>query len=210
MTALIWDLDGTLLDSYKIIVPCVLETLRESGVEVQRDGVYRRLIATSVKSFFTEVGTERGLGPERLWARYQELSTARDGEVTLMPGAAEALRALQLLGVRNFVYTHKGPTAAPVLDRLGIGRYFDYILTAGAGLPRKPAPDGIEWIVRRFDLDKRRTFYIGDRRIDVQCAENSGIRCVLYLPETSVGAPTGREWRVARDLREIPDMIFPE
>ena len=210
MTALIWDLDGTLLDSYKIIVPSTLKTLREAGVEAEETETYRYLIANSVKTLLENTGRERGLDGDELWRRYQEISTARDGEVALMDGAAEALRELRALGVRNFVYTHKGPTGVSVLERLGIGAYFEYVLTAGAGLPRKPAPDGIEWIVRRFNLDKRRTFYIGDRRIDVECAENSGVRCILYLPESSVGAPTGREWRVVRDLRQIPDIIKSE
>ncbi len=210
MTALIWDLDGTLLDSYKIIVLSTLETLREAGVEAKEAETYRYLIANSVKDLLERTGRERGLDGDKLWRRYQELSTARDGEVTLMDGAAEALFKLSALGVRNFVYTHKGRTGAKVLERLGIGEYFEYVLSAEAGLPRKPAPDGIEWIVRRFGLDKRRTFYIGDRRIDVECAENSGVRCILYLPESSVGAPTGREWRVVRDLRQIPDIIKSE
>lgn len=207
MTALIWDLDGTLLDSYKIIVPSTVETLGEYGVFMDAGEVHKYLIENSVKALFTKTAAERGLDAEELWRRYQVISTARDGEVTLTPGARETLEALSKLDTASFVYTHKGETARAVLDRLGIGKYFKFVLTAAMGLPRKPAPDGINWLIERFSLDRCRTFYIGDRRIDVECAESSGVGCVLYLPEGGVGRATGRETHVVRRLFDVVEVV---
>ncbi len=200
MTAFIWDLDGTLLDSYKVILESVLAALREEGVELDPSDTYKKLIAGSVKSFLSEISPE----PDRLWARYRILSTARDDEIALMEGAAETLEALNEMGASNFVYTHKGGTAKAVLGRLGVLRYFADILSAEDGYPRKPAPDGVNALVRRHRLDRRKTFYVGDRPLDMECAGNAGIPGILFLPPGSPAVPAGRETYIVRDLRDIP------
>ncbi len=202
MTALIWDLDGTLLDSYGVILDCVLAALREEGVVCDPSETYRRLIAGSVKEFLGGFAAA-GQDPNRLWKRYRELSTARDGEVKLTAGAKEALEALSGMGFPEFVYTHKGDTAPLVLERLGVLRYFTDVLTAGAGLPRKPAPDGLNALCARHTLDKSHTYYIGDRPIDVRCAVNAGVKSILFLPPASPAVPTGDETHIVADLREI-------
>lgn len=208
MTALIWDLDGTLLDSYRVIVESTRQTLAEAGVSTEYRALHRRLIETSVMAVLRAEAEPRGLDADALWRRYRALSVPRDGEIGLMPGAREALQTLSQMGAHDFVYTHKGDTAGAVLDRLGIGQYFEYILTAEQNLPRKPAPDGINWLADRFGLDKAHTLYVGDRPIDVDCAEAAGVRCILYIPPASPGAPTGREFRVVRELTEIPEVVY--
>ena len=205
MTALIWDLDGTLLDSYGIILNCVLAALREEGIVRDPSETYGQLIAGSVKSFFGNFAAA-GLDPDRLWERYRALSTARDGEVRLMDGAREALEALSGRGIPQFVYTHKGESAPLVLERLGVLRYFADVLTAGAGLPRKPAPDGLNALCARHNLDKSHTYYIGDRPIDVRCAANAGVKSILFRPPASPAVPTGDETYIVADLREISKM----
>ncbi len=205
MTALIWDLDGTLLDSYGVILDSVLATLREEGVIPDPSETYKRLIAGSVKSFLSGFASA-GLDPDGLWRRYRELSTARDDEVKLMDGAREALEALSSMGIPGFVYTHKGDTARQVLERLGVLHYFTDVLSAEAGLPRKPAPDGLNALIDRHKLDKSDTYYIGDRPIDVSCAVNAGVKSILYRPPASPAVPTGAETYIVADLREIPEL----
>ncbi len=207
MTALIWDLDGTLLDSYGVILDSTARALEEAGVRVERGELHRRIIAGSVRSVLREIGEERGLDGWRLWLRVDGLDRARNGEIRLMDGAAETLRTLWEAGVPSWVYTHNSRVSLEVLEKYGVLRYFRGALTSEAGLPRKPAPDGINALTERYRLDKRRTFYIGDRPIDIQCAENAGVGSVLYLPPTSPAVPTGRETYTVRDLREIPALF---
>ena len=202
MTALIWDLDGTVLDSYGVILDCVLATLRQEGVICDPSETYRRLIAGSVKEFLGGFAAA-GLDPDRLWDRYRALSTARDGEIRLTDGARETLEALAGRGFAQFVYTHKGESALTVLESLGVLPCFTDVPTAGAGLPRKPAPDGINALCARHSLDKSHTYYIGDRPIDVRCAVNARVKSVLFLPPGSPAVPTGDETYIVGDLREI-------
>lgn len=207
MTALIWDLDGTLLNSYGIILDSTVTALGEAGVYVERRELHRRLIASSVRSVLREIGEERGLDAGALWRRVDGLDRARSGEVPLMDGAAEALGELTERGFLSFVYTHNSEDTKGVLERHGVLRYFTYVLTAEAGLPRKPAPDGVNWLVERFGLQRSRTFYVGDRPIDVRCAVNAGVGSILFLPPSSPAVPTGREDYIVSDLREIPGLF---
>lgn len=207
MIALIWDLDGTLLDSYGIILDSTLRALGEAGVTVERRELHRRLIASSLRSVLREIGKERGLDPDALGRRVDELDRARSAQVPLMDGAAEALGELSEMGLPGFVYTHNNDSSRDVLRRLGVLHFFTHVLTAEAGLPRKPAPDGINWLVDRFALDRSQTFYVGDRPIDVECAVNSGVRSILYLPPSSPAVPTGREDCIVSDLRDIPGLF---
>lgn len=204
MITLLWDLDGTLLDSYKVILESVLAVLSREGMTPDPAETYKRLIETSVKSFLGEVSEY----PNRLWERYRALNAARDGEIRLMDGAAETLRALTAMGVPNFVFTHKGETARAVLRRLGVLTYITDVLSAGGGIPRKPAPDGIDLLIARHNLDRRQTFYIGDRPIDMECAKNAGVRGILFLPPSSPASPTGWETYTVSTLTEIPEIVY--
>ncbi len=207
MTALIWDLDGTLLDSYPIIVDCALQTLRECGETPERGELHRRLIESSVKDVLTKTALARGLDPDALWEHYQALNTAEDGRVRLMEGAAETLEALSRRGTANFVFTHKGATARAVLEKLGVWRYFADILSAGEGIPRKPAPDGINLLCARHSLDKRKTFYVGDRALDLKCAHSAGVGAIFFLPPSSPASPPDGNYITVRALSEIPEII---
>ena len=207
MTALIWDLDGTLLDSYGLILDGTSRALAEAGVRVDRRELHRRLIAGSVRSVLREIGAERGLDPEALWRRVDSLDTARYGELELTDGAAETLKALWEAGHMNLIYTHNNRASLDVLRRHGVLHCFTDALTSEAGLPRKPAPDGIDRLVELHGLDRRDTFYIGDRPIDMECAGNAGVRGILFLPPASPAVPTGREEHIVGDLREIVKII---
>lgn len=210
MTALIWDLDGTLFDSYGIILDSTLRALGEAGVAAERRELHRRLIASSVRSVLREIGRERGLDPDALWQRVDALDRERNGEVPLMPGAAQALRELEGMGVHSFVYTHNSAASRDVLQRHGVLQYFAYVLTSEAGLPRKPAPDGIEWLLQRFKLDKSQTYYIGDRPIDAQCAQNAGVGFIFFRPPESPAVPTGTERLTVTSLADLPGALRGE
>lgn len=210
MTALIWDLDGTLLNSYGIILDSTLRALAEAGVTVERRELHRRLIASSVRNVLRELGEQYGLNADALWQRVDGLDRERNDEVPLMEGAAETLERLSEMGVRSFVYTHNSEASREVLRRHGVLGYFTYVLTSEAGLPRKPAPDGIEWIVQRYKLDKSQTFYIGDRPIDAACARNAGVGFLLFKPPASPAVPTGTERATVTRLTQVPEFFARE
>ena len=199
----IWDLDGTLLDSYGAIVSSLAEESAAYGLRIAEGDILHAVKQQSVSAYLQDLSRMSGAPVEALRARYREISHAKTDEITLIAGAVETLAALKAQGCRHFVYTHRGKSSFPLLRRLGIEGFFTEIVTSANGFPPKPAGDGITYLLRAYFLSPADTAYVGDRTLDVDCAKNAGVTAVLYLPPDSCVVPTGREDRIIRDLREL-------
>lgn len=204
--AFIWDLDGTLLDSYEEVVSSAYLTLKEYGIEKEESEILDYSIKYSVKDYFKLVEEETGRSCDEMYHRFHEIQDSRYELVKEEPGAIAILSELKARGTRNYVFTHRNKIAFQILERLGMLKYFQEIATLGDGFKRKPDPDGINYLVKKYRLDKNQTFYVGDRSIDMECAKNAGIRRILYCPGTNPEPKTGsEEYRIA-SLAEILDL----
>ena len=201
--AYIWDLDGTLLDSYGVIVSSVLDACRSFGFYVEEEEAHRQVIHHSVTFYLQTVADSQGLPFDALMARYSEISGRRKDDIKVMSHAKEALAALMDQGALHFVYTHRGKTTDAVLERLGLKDGFTEIVTSQYGFARKPDPDAILYLLQKYGLDPKSTYYVGDRTIDLNCAKNAGIRGILFLPEGSPCVPNGAESIIVHELMEI-------
>ena len=206
----IWDLDGTLLDSYEIIVSSLYKTYREFNIELDKDYILKEVITNSVSVFISKMEDKYGISFDKMKEIYSEISCREKAGIKPTRHAKEILEYLNEQGIRNFVFTHRGDSAKEVLSRLGLIDYFEEIITGRDGFPRKPDPSAINYLVEKYDLDREHTFYVGDRTIDIECAENAGIHSIMFLPEYSVAKATGRETHVVKDLLDIKDIIYLE
>ena len=201
--AYIWDLDGTLLDSYGSIVSSLVSVARGCGAEDGREGILKTVKQGSVSGYLRNLAERTGRDYAELYQTYREVSHGRLEEIGLIPGAAETLEALRKAGVRHFVYTHRGKSAVPLLERLGLADFFEETVTYEYGFAPKPSGDGVRYLLEKYALEKTETAYVGDRTLDAECALDAGVRAVLYLPEGTCAAPTGREDLVIRSLEEL-------
>ena len=129
-TAFIWDLDGTLLDSYEAILSGIEETFAQFSIPYDKEKVREFILKFSVQDLLVQVAEERKLDVEVLnQVRAQSLAE-KNAQVVLMPGAREVLAWADQVGIRNFVYTHKGDNAFTILRDLGLESYFTEILTS--------------------------------------------------------------------------------
>ena len=138
--AFIWDLDGTLLDSYEAILDGIAETYAYYSLDFDRKAVHAFILQQSVQSLLEEVAREHGLDAEEM-NRYRASSLReKNAQVHLMQGARDILVWAKEEGIAQFVYTHKGKNAYPILEDLGILSYFQEIVTTDNGFRRKPDP----------------------------------------------------------------------
>ncbi|WP_049510137.1 HAD-IA family hydrolase, partial [Streptococcus pseudopneumoniae] len=105
----------------------------------------------------------------------------KNAQVVLMPGAREILAWADQQGIEQFVYTHKGDNAFTILENLGLAHYFTEILTNQSGFSRKPSPEAAIYLLDKYELDPQQTYYIGDRTLDIEFAQNSGIQSINFL-----------------------------
>ena len=180
-TAFIWDLDGTLLDSYEAILSGIEETYAQFSIPFDKEKVRAFILKYSVQNLLVQVAEERGLDVNRLnQVRAQSLAE-KNAQVILMPGAREVLAWANQQGIKQFVYTHKGENALTILRDLGLDVYFTEILTSQSGFARKPSPEAATYLISKYHLKPDRTFYIGDRTLDIEFAQNSGIQSINFL-----------------------------
>lgn len=202
--AFIWDMDGTLVDSYPAIVPAVVDTLAGFGLSFEEAAIHEEVIRSSVQTMLERIAKEHKLDPAAVKSAFGRLNDSRVEDIRPMPHCAQTLETLQRAGHRSFVYTHRGASCMTILRQTGLASFFSEVVTALDGFPRKPEPDGIFYLLQKYSLDSRQCFYVGDRSLDVEAAERAGIGSILYLDPSSPGEATGRETCVVQDLLEIP------
>ena len=186
-TAFIWDLDGTLLDSYEAILSGIEETFAQFAIPYDKGKVREFILKYSVQDLLVQVAEERKLDVEVLnQVRAQSLAE-KNAQVVLMPGAREMLAWADQAGIQQFVYTHKGDNALTILRDLGLESYFTEILTSQSGFARKPSPEAANYLIDKYQLNPDNTYYIGDRTLDVEFAQNSGIQSLNFLESTYEG-----------------------
>lgn len=205
--AFIWDLDGTLVDSYTCIVPKVKELFAKSGVRYSEDYIKNYVLRYSVGKLLDEAAPLVGKDPVLLKEQFAILNDQGISGIGPMPYATEVLEKLTKKGHYCFIYTHRGDSCQSILKQNGLDPYFTEIVTVQAGFPRKPAPDGILYLLKKYNLSPDHCFYVGDRSIDIESGNNAGIGTILFLPEGNPVVPDGTQSYIIHDLREIEGIV---
>ena len=74
MMAVVWDLDGTLFDSYDVIVESILLTFRENGIDMDWERIHQYAIEFSIKELFSQMAKLHGVSAEDLRRAYSGIS----------------------------------------------------------------------------------------------------------------------------------------
>ena len=174
----IWDLDGTLLDSYEAILAGIQETYEQFDIPFDREEVRNFILRYSVKDLLVRDADQHGLDSEELNRVRATSLKEKNTQIPLMDGAREILAWAAEQDIQNFVYTHKSDNAFQVLEDLGVRHHFTEILTSDSGFARKPSPEALLYLIDKYQLDKATTYYVGDRLLDAETAINAGISSI--------------------------------
>ena len=175
--ALIFDLDGTLIDSKLDLVHSLNATLRE----LKRPELPEEIISSYIGNG-APILVAKSLGPD---APPAELDRALKFFLThyeahkmdntcAYPGVAEALEHLSAMPMA--VLTNKPERiSVRILEALGLAKYFRTIYGGNTFSTKKPDPLGVNTILREFSARPNEGLLIGDSEVDVQTARNAGI-----------------------------------
>lgn len=177
MTTFIWDLDGTLIDSYEVFLEALSESFANFNLPFDRETVYNFIKGQSVNALLKE----QTVPFQEIKEDFTTNSTAKNDEIKLMVGAKAVLDWTQKENIQNFIYTHKGKNAYDLLNQLEISPYFLEIVTSENGFKRKPHPEAINYLLEKYKLKPEETYYIGDRILDIEAAHNSSIQSINFL-----------------------------
>jgi phosphoglycolate phosphatase len=179
----VFDLDGTLVDSRKDLADAVNALLAELGRPSLPEATVGDMVGEGARVLIDRAlaasGVEPALAPAAL-QRFLALYDARLLDHTgPYDGIPELLRALHGR-VRLAVLTNKPAAAAVrILQGLKLAPFFDEVIGGDSPLPRKPDPAALLHLMDRFGAAPNETTLVGDSRIDLETARSAGVRACL-------------------------------
>lgn len=210
---LIFDLDGTLVDSARDVALSVNELLGELGLPpLPLEQIYgyigegvRKLLARSLSpSGRRRHPTEL----DRVQGRYLVIYRRRLLDHTRpYPGVEETLRALGERGLTLAVLTNKPRRESlQILSGLDLAKHFRAVEGGDSFARRKPDPMGVRHLLNGLGAGPAETLFVGDSGVDLQTARNAGIRCCLV--RYGIAATEGLEPDFfVHDLRELVPIV---
>lgn len=183
MKTFIWDLDGTLVDSYKIITHNVYTVFSEY-IDVTKEEIFTKITEQSISRFFIDESKKHDLPLHVLHKKYMAL----DGGVAataypLIEDAKDVVESLMHEGDQHFIYTHRDLFTLDIIQVNQMDKLFVDIITSDNEFKRKPDSDALDYLIQKYKLDKQTTYYVGDRLLDVECGNNAGIQTIYFNPE---------------------------
>jgi phosphoglycolate phosphatase len=215
MNLLIFDLDGTLVDSKVDLVhsvnaarglmnlPPISEELVSSYVGNGAPVLMRRALGPEA----SEADVQRALEYFMGYYREHMLDNTR-----LYPGVKDALDRLHKAGSNLAVLTNKPVRISrELVNRIGLGDHFFQVYGGNSFEQKKPDPIGVEALLRESGIARERAVMVGDSGVDIRTARNAKIRAcgVTYgfQPEGFVQDPPDI---VVDDMNELVDYVLAE
>ena len=209
LRAVLWDLDGTLIDSYPAIAASVNHVRAHYGLEPMPLDAVRVCVGHGVIQLMTK--TVPGCDPQDarlIYARHHE-RTLKAG-TTLLPGAGDILHELRAQGVRHAVCSNKPREfSEQLLDHLGIARWVDALLGPEDVAAPKPAPDMLHLGLEKLGANRDEALFVGDMTVDISAARSAGLRVAVV----AIGSDSPDKLKSARpdifaaDLGELSRIL---
>ena len=199
--AVLFDFDGTLIDSYPAIAASVNHVRARHGLGALPVAEVKRHVGHGAEYLLTHT-VPAGILLENLEDYKAHHPSVVNALTTLLPGAAELLRLLDRAGKKIALCSNKPRKfSVAILEHFELYPYFDAVLgPENVPLP-KPAPDMVRVALERLDVDCEKALYVGDMTVDIQTARAAGTHVWVV--------PTGSEERAALECAE-PDRLLDD
>ena len=174
----IFDLDGTLLNTLDDLAGATNRALMEFGFAARETAEIRRFIGGGVARLIQRAVPSQTDGDtvRQVLARFKDIYLKNVNVRTVpYPGIPALLDALHAAGIRVAVNSNKVDAATRQLLEAHFPGKIDMALGDLECLPKKPAPDGARRIMAAMGASPRHTLYVGDGDADILTAENAGI-----------------------------------
>ena len=198
---ILFDLDGTLVDSAPDIAFAVNTVLAHDGELPHAVEVVRTLIGEGIHRLVEKSFALRHthLNPAELNARTAQFAAIYEvhiaDETRPYPAVMSGLLALRHHGIKAAVVSNKAQHLTDrLLQALDLSQHFDLVVGAREGLPKKPAPAMLEFALQALGLGIDDAVFVGDSIADVTAAAAAQLPCILVdggytvEPAASLGA----------------------
>ncbi len=182
-TTILFDLDGTLIDSTEAIVESFYHSFAHMGTKPPKQEEIESKIGYTLEDIFAFLGVEQRLIEEHVLAykaHYREVSKPK---TFMLEGAKEAIELASSFAVLGVVTTKTAKYSKELLEHLGVISYFEAIVGREDVVNVKPHPEPIYKALDKMGKNKANgsIWMIGDTSLDVKAAQNAGIKHIALM-----------------------------
>ncbi|MBI6923387.1 phosphoglycolate phosphatase [Pseudomonas putida] len=215
-----FDLDGTLVDSVPDLAAAVDRMLLELGRPVAGLDAVRQwvgngaqvLVRRALAGDIDHAGVDDALAEQAL-ALFMDAYAESHDLTVVYPGVQDTLRWLRKRGVEMALITNKPERfVGPLLDQMKLGSYFRWIIGGDTLAQKKPDPAALLFVMQMAGVTPQQALFVGDSRSDVLAAKAAGVQCVGLTYGYNHGRPIEEESPslVIDDLRALlPGCVDP-
>lgn len=177
LKAILFDVDGTLLDTREFIFQASEHTLTKHGFKIPKREMMATFVGGSLKRFYEKVAPR---GEFKLLRKTQgEFQLNNVHLVSLFPEVAETLKKLKRWGFKLGAITsrHK-ETLIEILEYSGIIKFFDVVISADDVKYTKPHPEPILKALKKLKVKPEDALVVGDAVYDIEAGKKAGVKTV--------------------------------
>ena len=177
---LIYDLDGTLVDTAKDIAISANYMRKQFGLSELPQNKISEFVGRGVHHLIShciesddEKLIEKAIKVYRDHYKEHMLDYSR-----LFPGAKDFLKHFESR-IQAVLTNKPNPYSKEILDQLGVGHYFVEVMAGNSGYQKKPDPDAILQLMKKENVKPEETLMIGDSRVDIETCRNAHITAAV-------------------------------
>lgn len=182
--AIIFDLDGTLLDTSKDICENLNKTFKNFSLpEISLERTIELVGNGARKLIESAVGERDADFIEKVYLDFSKRYAESDNNLTcLYPGEREVLQNFKNAGIKLAILTNKPQGATEHVFAKFLANFgFNIVLGQTEYRPLKPNPTSVFEILKSFEVEKKDCIFVGDGEADIQTAKNAGVDCACVL-----------------------------
>jgi len=196
---ILFDLDGTLIDSTEAILESFKRSFEYFGDKVPKEKDILPQIGYPLYDMFVNLGVEQSIAQKYVDKYKENYRTLHTTKTVLLKGAKEAIELAYNSGaILGVVTTKTGKYSIELLEHFGLMHYFSTLVGSEDVTKHKPNPEPIYLALKRLNVKKSNTIYmIGDTCMDMLAAKNAGIK----------GIGVEFKYTQIEELKECTDVI---
>lgn len=212
-TTILWDLDGTLLDTLSDLTASANYALAAHGFAVSNEEQVRNAVGHGVRNLICRLLPEGVQTPafDAVYADFRAHYSANYNVYTKpYPGIPALLQELSRQGCSMAVVSNKPDEAVKALTKAHFGTLLPVAIGDQEGRRRKPFPDGCEAALALLGKDKENAVYIGDSETDIATASNAGLPflCVSWGFRSEETLRLAGAHRICPDAQALRDYLL--
>jgi phosphoglycolate phosphatase-like HAD superfamily hydrolase len=201
---IIWDFDGTIMDTYPAIATATYNVAKKNNIETTYDQILK-MTKVTLRYALDFIADKTSKSYSDLFQEYlHEYDNYDIAKLPVFDKVVDILTFIKDQGGKNYIITHRGKASLiKHLQEKKLDNFFSYLITGDCDFPRKPQADAFIFLRDKYQLSNKDTIVVGDRLLDVQAGYGAGFKGILYKNPSDFSG----KLKSIDDYKELLDLV---